>query len=152
MLPARCINRRCCSHQASSHCTSPQLNEDIQDGGKLEIVKVHIKGLILQKGTKFLNLRYLFSSIKSNLMFRLPEFCCRNSYISWLLLYLFGAVPQNDLRGSLSGSSCCRMWDPFQGPKLGSCLTLGNELSEDTHVLTKQEILLGRGTQTESSR
>ena len=30
--------------------------------------------------------------------------------------------------------------------KLGSCLTLGNELSEETHVLTKQEILLGKGT------
>ena len=35
---------------------------------------------------------------------------------------------------------------------MGSCLTLGNELSEETHVLTKQEILLGRGAQTESSR
>ena len=33
---------------------------------------------------------------------------------------------------------------PFQGPKPGSCLTLGNKLSEETHVLTKQEILLGR--------
>ena len=41
---------------------------------------------------------------------------------------------------------------PFQGPKLGSCLTLGNELSEKTHVLTKQETLLGKGTQVESSR
>ena len=40
---------------------------------------------------------------------------------------------------------CCRKRDPFQGPKLGSCLTLGNELSEETHVLTKQEILLGKG-------
>ena len=39
---------------------------------------------------------------------------------------------------------CCRKEDPFQGLKLGSCLTLGNELSEGTHVLTKQEILLGR--------
>ena len=39
--------------------------------------------------------------------------------------------------------------DPFQGPKLGSCLTLGNELSEETHVLTKQEILLGKGTRVE---
>ena len=95
--------------------------------------------------------------MKSNLlMFRLPEFCCRNSYISWLLLYLFGAVPQNDLRGSLSGSSCCRKGDPFQGPKLGSCLTLRNDLSEETHVLTKQEIFwegaprqraAGKGTQ-----
>ena len=41
---------------------------------------------------------------------------------------------------------------PFQGPKLGSCLTLGNELSKETHVLTKQEILLGKGTRVESSR
>ena len=36
--------------------------------------------------------------------------------------------------------------------KLGSCLTLGNELSEETHVLTKQEILLGKGSRLESSR
>ena len=28
--------------------------------------------------------------------------------------------------------------------EVGSCLTLGNELSEETHVLTKQEILLGK--------
>ena len=42
--------------------------------------------------------------------------------------------------------------DPFQGPKLGSCLTLRNELSEETRVLTKQEILLGKGTQVESNR
>ena len=41
---------------------------------------------------------------------------------------------------------------PFQGPRVGSCLTLGNELSEETHVLTKQEMLLGRGAQAESSR
>ena len=41
---------------------------------------------------------------------------------------------------------------PFQGPKLGSCQTLGNELSEETHMLTKQEILLGKGTRVESSR
>ena len=47
---------------------------------------------------------------------------------------------------------CCRKEDPFQGPKLDSCLTLGNELSEETRVLTKQEILLGKGTQVESSR
>ena len=42
--------------------------------------------------------------------------------------------------------------DHFQGLKLGSCLTLGNELSKETHVLTKQEILLGKGAQVESSR
>ena len=51
-----------------------------------------------------------------------------------------------------SDCSCCRKGDPFQGPKLGSCLTLGNELSEETRVLTKQEILLGKGTRVESSR
>ena len=47
---------------------------------------------------------------------------------------------------------CCRKGDPFQGQKLGSCLTLRNELSKETHVLTKQEILLGKGTWMESSR
>ena len=31
-----------------------------------------------------------------------------------------------------------------RGPSVGSCLTLRNELSEETHVLTKQEILLER--------
>ena len=41
---------------------------------------------------------------------------------------------------------------PLQGPKLGSCLTLGNELSKETHVLTKQEILLGKDTRAESRR
>ena len=47
---------------------------------------------------------------------------------------------------------CFRKVDPFQGLKLGSCLTLRNELSKETRVLTKQEILLGKGTQVESSR
>ena len=49
-------------------------------------------------------------------------------------------------------SDCCRKRDPFQGPKLDSCLTLRNELSEETHVLTNQEILLGKGTRVESRR
>ena len=40
----------------------------------------------------------------------------------------------------------------FTGPKWGSCLTLRNELSGETYMLTKQEILLGRGSQAESSR
>ena len=47
---------------------------------------------------------------------------------------------------------CFRKWEHFQGPKLGSCLTLGNELSEETHVLTKQENLLRKGTRVENSR
>ena len=47
---------------------------------------------------------------------------------------------------------CCRKGDPFQSPRAGSWLTLGNELSEETHVLTKQETLLVRGARAESSR
>ena len=35
---------------------------------------------------------------------------------------------------------------------MGSCLTLRNELSKETHVLTKQEILLGKGARVESRR
>ena len=42
--------------------------------------------------------------------------------------------------------------DPFHGLKVDSYLTFGNELSEETHVLTKQETLLGRGAQEKSSR
>ena len=34
---------------------------------------------------------------------------------------------------------------------MGSCLMLRNELSAETRVLTKQEILLERGAQVESS-
>ena len=44
---------------------------------------------------------------------------------------------------------CCRKEDPFQGPKVGTCQILRNELSGETHVLTKQEILLGKGAQVE---
>ena len=47
---------------------------------------------------------------------------------------------------SLNVSLCCRKVHLFQGPKLGSCLTLGNELFEETHLLTKQENLWGKGS------
>ena len=56
--------------------------------------------------------------------------------------------------------NCCRKGDPFQGPKEGFCLTLGNELLEEIQVLTKQEIIVkghlggeqeGKGTQEDSS-
>ena len=59
---------------------------------------------------------------------------------------------QFDLAAHKRKANCCRKTDPFQGPKLGSCLTVRNELSEETLVLTKQEILLGKGTRVESSR
>ena len=42
--------------------------------------------------------------------------------------------------------------DPFQGAKGGSWLTLGNESSQETLVLKKQEILLGRGALEEGRR
>ena len=54
--------------------------------------------------------------------------------------------------GSTPKPTCCKKADPFQGRKPGSCVTLRNELSEETHLLTKQEILLGKGTWLESSR
>ena len=40
---------------------------------------------------------------------------------------------------------------PLPGPRVAR-LSLGSELSEETHVLTKQEILLGNTTRVESSR
>ena len=46
---------------------------------------------------------------------------------------------------ALSKPVCCRKGHPFQGPRVGSCLTLENELSEETHILTKQETLLWLG-------
>jgi len=49
-------------------------------------------------------------------------------------------------------SYCCRKGDPFQGPKGVFSLILENELSRETHVLTKQETLLGRGAWAESRR
>ena len=36
--------------------------------------------------------------------------------------------------------NCCRKGDPFQGPKPGSCLTLGNELSKEIHMLTSKRL------------
>ena len=63
-----------------------------------------------------------------------------------------GSLSASFISESCCVSTCCRKGDPFQGLKLGSYLTLGNELSEETHVLTKQEILLGKGAQVESRR
>ena len=86
-----------------------------------------------------------------------PRVCPSSWGLHSYLLILAGlavawAVVCGGSRLALAKWLCCRKGDPFQGPKLGSCLTLRNELSEETHVLTKQEILLGKGTQVESSR
>ena len=45
-----------------------------------------------------------------------------------------------------------RKGELFQVPRMGSCLTLGNELSKETHKLTKRVTLLGRGAHGESNR
>ena len=44
----------------------------------------------------------------------------------------------------------CRKGYPAQGLRVSSCLTLGNELSEEIHMLTEQGPLMGRGTWAES--
>ena len=72
-------------------------------------------------------------------------------------LRIFGSLPTSChprvcLLLKSNESSCCRKGDPFQGTGAGSCLTLKNELSKETNVLTKQETLLGRGSQVESSK
>ena len=41
--------------------------------------------------------------------------------------------------------------DPFQGLRVGSCLTVSNEESEESHELDKKT-LLGRGAWVENSR
>ena len=96
-------------------------------------------------------------SRRESLASHLDPGLCRKGIRSslWFLLGLFA---ENTLISQTTGSwtlkqwFCCRKGDPFQGPKLGSCLTLGNELSEETYLLTKQEILLGKGTLMDSSR
>ena len=51
---------------------------------------------------------------------------------------------------------CCKKADPYQGPKLGSCLTLGKELSEETSADKARDFIVkgrsggeqeGKGTQ-----
>ena len=68
-------------------------------------------------------------------------------------IYLLGNLPVFKIHvNHFIARDCCRKVDSFQGLKLGSCLTLRNELSEEIHVLTKQDILWGRCAQEESSR
>ena len=68
-------------------------------------------------------------------------------------IYLLGNLPVFKIHvNHFIARDCCRKVDSFQGLKLGSCLTLRNELSEEIHVLTKQETLLGKSTRVESGR
>ena len=60
-------------------------------------------------------------------------------------------IPEPSHQHCPASSRCCRKGDHFQGLSVGSCLTLRKESSEEPHVLTKQQILLGRATRVESS-
>ena len=57
---------------------------------------------------------------------------CRQTFTEYTLCGRHGAVHCG------APHQCGRKGDPFQGPKLGSCLTLRNELSEETHVPSKR--------------
>ena len=60
--------------------------------------------------------------------------------------------PRGQELGCLNSAQCLHMQpegDPFQGPRVGSRLTLGNELSKETQLLIKQKTI-GKGV--ESSR
>ena len=59
----------------------------------------------------------------------------------WILPMKALLLPENQM---ISYWECCRKGDPFQGPKLGSCLTLGKELSEETHA-DKPRDFIGKG-------
>ena len=64
----------------------------------------------------------------------------------------FKFLENGDLISTLGKVVMLQEGAPFQDPKGGSCLTLSNDLCEETHVLTKQETLLGRRAQTESRK
>ena len=63
--------------------------------------------------------------------------------IEMFLVYGHTYITFSDFIGNFK-SFCCRKGDPFQGLKLGSCLTLGNELSEETHA-DKARDFIGKG-------
>ena len=101
-------------HQATSHCSCPELctlRKLTQERTGYWPWQYFSKPRLLylpihRNALDSLTSGVLFSLINSNiLMFQLPDFCCKNSYICWLLPYLSGEVPQNDLRGCLRGLS-----------------------------------------------
>ena len=72
---------------------------------------------------------------------------CRSS------LYTLNINPLSDIWfGNIFSHSVAGRATPSRAQKWALILTLGNELSKETRVLTKQEILLGKGTGVESSR
>ena len=66
----------------------------------------------------------------------------QNRCKAYLLCY-FDYKLKEDLINS-GGLIVLQEGGPTQGPRVGSCLTLRNELSEETRMPTKQEAILGR--------
>ena len=62
-----------------------------------------------------------------------------------------GLHPKGKIPTSARGHHLLQEGGPLPGPKRGSCLTGGNELSEEMHVLTKLEALLGGDARPDSS-
>ena len=126
------------AHQASSSFTISQ-----------SLLKLTSIGLVIPSNHLILcHLLLLPSIFSSNVVFSNESAL----HIRWPKNWSFSNSTSNEYSGLISFRIdwfCCRKADPFQGLKLGSCLTHGNELS---YLLTKQEILLGKGTQGESSR
>ena len=60
--------------------------------------------------------------------------------------------PKGKITTSAHGRHLFQEGGRLPGPKRGSCLTLGSELSKEMHVLTKRETLLGGEARSESSR
>ena len=83
------------------------------------------------------------------LEFSLPPLSCISFHFMYFKALLLGTDAFRI--AMLSWCICCRKGDPFQGPKLGSCLTLRNELSEETHA-DKARDFIGKGTRVESRR
>ena len=73
-------------------------------------------------------------------------------YCPLLLPSIFPSIRvfSNELALPIRWPKCCRKGDPFQGLKMGSCLTLRNEFSEETH--DKARDFIGKGLPAESCR
>ena len=96
---------------------------------------------VLRHHQNLQQLSYLFNSVS----FQSPP-CLHTQYPNSF------ALSSSTLLSSFHLWLCCLKEDPFQSPRVGSYLSLRNKLSEETHTLTKQETLLGRGTWVESRR
>ena len=76
------------------------------------------------------------------------------SIIYYLSIYL-SIIYLSNIKNKFNGDKLALLfWGGgiLPGLRMDSCLMLGNELSKETYMLTKQETLLGRGTQVESKR